>query len=186
MDTTPLLLAIIFLLSFQMVALNFDRIQLMLADQGSILHDTLQSQDGLNLGDVHFCPIRQTLRMQCISLDHLQKLIAEGTFMPPLLEGPPELSGITVILLVFQADGQHERITDIYVGLMVHRVYSCLYTLDQILDFVKDIQGDVKAVCNALKARGDPGKRRAFCLFVSNYGVPCLSPQIHHTASSTQ
>ena len=33
-------------------------------DQGSILRETLQSQDGLNLGDVHFCPIRQTPTMQ--------------------------------------------------------------------------------------------------------------------------
>ena len=153
-----------------MVALNLDHIQLMLADQDSIPHDTLQSQNGLNLGDVHFCPIRQTLRMQCISLDRLWKLIAEGMFMPPLSEGPPELSGTTAIILVFQVDGQHERITDIYVGLVVCRVDSCLYTPDQILDFVKDIEGDLKVARNALKAGGDPSKRCTFCLFVSNYG----------------
>ena len=108
--------------------------------------------------------------MQHISLDHLQKLIAEGTFMPLLSEGPPELSGTTAILLVFQADSQHEWITDVYVGLMVCRVDSCLYNLDQIPDFVKDIEGELKAVCDALKARGDPGMRHAFCLFISNYG----------------
>ena len=141
----------------------------MLADQGSILQDTLQSQDGLNLRDVHFCPIRQTLCMQRISLDHLRRLIAEGVFMPPTSEDPPELSGTTAILLVFQADGQHERITDVYVGLVVCRVESHLYTLDQILDFVVDIEVNLKAACDALKARSDPGKRCAFCLFVSNY-----------------
>ena len=108
--------------------------------------------------------------MQHISLDHLQKLIAKGTFMPLLSEGPPELSRTTTILLVFQADGQHERITDVYVGLMVHRVNSHLYTPDQILDFVKDIEGDLKAAHDALKAGGDPSKRCTFCLFVSNYG----------------
>ena len=90
--------------------------------------------------------------------------------MPPLSEDPPELSGTTAILLVFQVDGQHERITDIYVGLMVCRVNSHLYTPDQILDFVKDIEGDLKVVHSVLKAGGDPSKRRAFCLFVSNYG----------------
>ena len=153
-----------------MVALNFNRILLMLADQGSIPWDTLQSQDGLNLGDVRFCPIRRTLRMQHISLDHLQRLIAKSVFMPPASEGPPELSGTTTILLVFQADSQHERITDVYVGLMVCRVESHLYTLDQILDFVTDIEVDLKVARDALKARADPGKRRAFCLFVSNYG----------------
>ena len=143
----------------------------MLEDPGSILWETLQSQDGLNLEDIHFCPIRRTLHMQRISLDHLQKLITEGTFMsPPPLEGTPELSGTTAILLVFQADGQHEKITDVYVGLVVHRVKSCLYTLDQILDFVRDIEVDLKVVHNALKARGDPSKRHTFCLFVSNYG----------------
>ena len=41
-----------------MAALNFNRILLMLEDQGSILQETLQSQDGLNLGDVHFYPLR--------------------------------------------------------------------------------------------------------------------------------
>ena len=48
--------------------------------------------------------------------------------------------------------------------------WSCLYTLDQILDFVTDIEVDLNVACNALKAGGDPGKRCAFCLFVSNYG----------------
>ena len=89
---------------------------------------------------------------------------------PPMSEGPPELSRTTTILLVFQADGQHERITDVYVGLMVHWVESRLYALDQILDFVADIEVNLNAVHDVLKARGDPGKRRAFCLFVSNYG----------------
>ena len=87
--------------------------------------------------------------------------------MPLPLEDPPELSRTTAIL---QVDGQHERITDVYVGPVVCRVESCLYTLDQILDFVKDIEVDLKVACNALKARGDPGKRCAFFLFVSNYG----------------
>ena len=153
-----------------MVALNFNCILLMLVDQGSIPWDTLQSQDGLNLGDVHFCPIRQTLHMQCFSLDHLQRLITEGMFMPPTLEGPPELSGTTAILLVFQADGQHERITDVYVGLVVCRVEFHLYTPDQILDFVTNIEVNLKAARDALKTGGDPSKRRAFCLFVNNYG----------------
>ena len=136
----------------------------MLADQSSILWDTLQSQDKPTLGDVHFCPIRQTLCKQRISLDHLWKLITKDAFIPPALEGPPELSGTTTILLVFQGDGQYERITDVYVGDVVCRVKSCLYTPDQILDFVKDTEA------NALKAGGNPGKRRAFCLFISNYG----------------
>ena len=90
--------------------------------------------------------------------------------MPPTSEGPPELSWTTTILLVFHVDGQHERITNVYVGLMVHRVESHLYTPDQISDFVADIEVDLKAAFDALKAGGDPSKRHAFCLFVSNYG----------------
>ena len=89
--------------------------------------------------------------------------------MPPQLEGPPELSGTTAILLVFQADSQHEEITDVYMGLIVHRVESCLYTPDQILDFVKDIEVNLQVVHDALKAGGDPSKRCTFCLFVSNF-----------------
>ena len=108
--------------------------------------------------------------MQRISLNHVRKLITEGAFMPPLLEGPPKLNRTTAILLVFQVDSQHERITDVYVGLMVCRVDSCLYTPDQILDFVKDIEGDLKAVCSALRAGDNPSKRCPFILFVSNYG----------------
>ena len=66
-----------------MAVLNFNRILLMLEDPGSIPQETLHSQDRLNLRDICFCPIGQTLCIQCISLDHLWKLIAEGVFMPP-------------------------------------------------------------------------------------------------------
>ena len=90
--------------------------------------------------------------------------------MPPTLEGPTKLSGTTTILLVFQVDCQHERITDVYEGLMVRQVEFHLYTPDQILDFVANIEVNLKAVHNALKAGGDPSKRHTFCLFVSNYG----------------
>ena len=151
-----------------MVALNFNRILLMLEDPGSILRETLQSQDRLNFGDICFCPIRRTLCMQRISLDCLQKLIAKGVLMPPPSEGIPELSGTTAILLVFQADGQHEKITNVYVGLIVHRVNSCLYTLDQILDFIRDIEVNLKVAQDTLKAGGNPSKRCTFCFFVSN------------------
>ena len=68
--------------SFQMVALNFEHILLMLKDGGSILQDTLQSQDGINLGDIHFCPLLRTLRMQCLSLSGLHTLLSEGPFTP--------------------------------------------------------------------------------------------------------
>ena len=153
-----------------MATLNFNCILLKLADKGSIPWDTLQSQDGLNLGDIHFCLIQQMLHMQCISLDCLWRLVAEGVFMPPTLEGTLELSRTTAILLIFQADDQHEKITNVYVGLMVHCVESRLYTLDQILDFVFNIEVDLKAARNALKAGGDSCKRHAFCLFVNNYG----------------
>ena len=82
--------------------------------------------------------------------------------MSPTLEGPPKLNGTTAILLVFQADGQHGRITDVYVGLMVCRVESHLYTPDQILDFVTDIEVNLKVVHDVLKAGGDPSKRHTF------------------------
>ena len=118
--------------------------------------------------------------MQCISLDCLQRLIAKGTFMPPASEGTPKLSRTTAILLILQADDQHERITHIYVGLVVCRVESRLYTPDQILDFVADIGVDLKVAHDALKAGADRGKRYAFCLFVSNYGdtmsIPTAPP----------
>ena len=142
----------------------------MLENPGSILWETLQSQDGLNLGDIYFCPIRQTLHMQCISLDRLQKLIAEGAFMSPQSKGPPELSRTTAILLVFQADSQHEKITDVYMGLVVCRVEFCLYTMDQILDFIRDIEVNLQVAWDALKAEGNPGNMCIFCLFVSNFG----------------
>ena len=107
--------------------------------------------------------------MQHISLDCLQRLIAEGVFMPPMSEGTLKLSGTTAILLIFQADDQHEKITDIYIRLMVCHIEPDLYAPDKILDFVSDIEVDLKVACDALKAGGDPGKRHAFCLFVNNY-----------------
>ena len=153
-----------------MTALNFDQILLMLKDAGSIPWETLHSQDGLNLGDIRFCPLRRTLCMQHLSFDGLRELITEGAFMPPQSEGSPELSGMTAILLVFQADSKHEEITDIYMGLVVHRVESRLYAPDQILDFVKDIEAELQVVRDTLKAGGNPSKRCAFCLFVNNFG----------------
>ena len=154
--------------SFQMEALNFERILLMLKDVGSIPRDFLRSQDGINLGDIGFCPLICMLHMQRLSLDGLCTLLAEGTFMPPRSKRPPELSEMIAILLVLQADSRHEKITNVYVGLMVCRVKSRLYSPSQIHNFIKDIEGDLKVACNALKAGGDPSKRHAYCLFVDN------------------
>ena len=143
-------------------------ILLMLKDVGSILRETLHSQDGLNLGDIRFCPLRRMLHMQHLSLNSLCTLLTEGAFMSPQSKGPPELSRTTAILLVFQAHSRHEEITNIYVGLMVHRFESCLYNPNQILNFVKDIEIDLQVVHDALKAGGNPSKRCAYCLFVDN------------------
>ena len=142
----------------------------MLKDAGSIPWETLYSQDGFNLGDIRFCPLRRMLRMQRLSLNGLQKLITEGVFMPSQSEGSPELSRTTAIVLVFQADSQHQEITDAYVGLVVRRVESRLYNLDQILDFIKEIEIDLQAAHDVLNAGGDPSKRHTFCLFISNFG----------------
>ena len=166
--SVPLIPEVNMLFPFQMAALNFKHILLMLKDMGSIPRDTLQSQDGLNLGDFHFCPLICMLCMQCLSLDGLCTLLTEGTFMPPRSERPAELSGMTAILLVFHADSRHEKITNVYMGLMVCRVESRLYNPDQILGFVKDIEGDLQVKHDALKARGDLGKRCTYCLFVDN------------------
>ena len=90
--------------------------------------------------------------------------------MTPTSEGTLELSGTTAILLIFQADDQHEKITDVYVGLVVCHVKSHLHTPDKILDFVSNIEIDLKVACEALKVGGDPGKRCTFYLFINNYG----------------
>ena len=88
-NSAPLIPEVTSLFPFQMAALNFGRIFLMLKNVGSIPRETLLSQDRLNLGDIHFCPLRQTLHMQHLSLDSLHTLLTEGTFMPPRSEGPP-------------------------------------------------------------------------------------------------
>ena len=140
----------------------------MLKDGRSIPRDTLQSQDGINLGDIRFCPLIHMLRMQHLSLNGLCTLLTEGAFMPPRSERSPKLSGMTAILLVFQADSRHEKITNIYVGLMVHRVNSCLYSPSQIRNFIKDIEDNLKVAHDTLKAGGNSSKRCAYCLFVDN------------------
>ena len=151
-----------------MVALNFECILLMLKDGGSIPQDTLQSQDGINLGDICFCPLLCTLCMQCLSLNGLCTLLTKGAFAPPQFERPPELSRMTAILLVFQVDIRHEKITNVYVGLVARRVDSHLYSPSQIHDFIKDIEGNLQMAHDALKARDDPSERHAYCLFVDN------------------
>ena len=75
---------------------------------------------------------------------------------------------MTAILLVFQVDSRHEKIINVYVGLVVHRVDSCLYSPSQIHDFMQDIEGDLRVAHDTLKAGGDPSKRCAYCLFVDN------------------
>ena len=134
----------------------------------TIPQGTLCSQGGINLGDIHFCPILHTLHMQCISLDSLCTLLSEGAFMPLQSSTPPKLSRTTAILLVFQVDSEHKRIINVYVGLMVHRVNSHLYSPSQINDFIQNIDVDLQEVHNVLKARRDTGKRHAYCLFVDN------------------
>ena len=74
--------------SFQMVTLNFECILLMLKDWGSIPRDTLQSQDGINLGDIHFCPLLHTLHIQCLSLGGLLTLLSKGTFTALISDTP--------------------------------------------------------------------------------------------------
>ena len=41
---------------------------------------------------------------------------------------------------------------------------------NRFFNFVSDIEVNLKAAHDTLKARGDLGKRHAFCLFVNNYG----------------
>ena len=104
---------------FQMAAFNFECILVMLKDGGTIPRGTLCSQDGIDLGDIHFCPILCTLHMQCISLDGLCTLLSKGAFMPLLSNMHPKLSRTMAILLVFQVDSEHKRVINVYVALVV-------------------------------------------------------------------
>ena len=87
---------------------------------------------------------------------------------PAIQHAPPELSRTMAILLVFQADSEHKRIINVYMGLMVRQVDSCLYSPSQINNFIQDIDVDLREACDALKAGRDAGKRYAYCLFVDN------------------
>ena len=140
----------------------------MLKDGGTIPRGTLCSQHGINLGDIHFCPILCTLHMQCISLNGLCTLLSEGTFASPQSKTPPKLSRMTAILLLFQVDREHKRIINVYMGLVVHRVNSRLYSPSQINNFIQDIDVDLREVWDALKAGRNAGKRHTYCLFVDN------------------
>ena len=106
--------------------------------------------------------------MQCISLEGLRTLLSEGAFVPLQFNPAPELSRTTAILLVFQVDSEHKRIINVYVGLVVRRVNCCLYSPNQINDFIQDIDVDLRVVHDTLKARHDASKRHAYCLFMDN------------------
>ena len=75
---------------------------------------------------------------------------------------------MSAILLVFQVDSGHEIITNFYMELMVHQVDSHLFSPSQVPDFIQDIEGNLRAVHNALKAGCNLSKRHAYCLFVDN------------------
>ena len=106
--------------------------------------------------------------MQHISLKGLRTLPSEGAFIPPQSNTAPKLSRMMAILLVFQVDSKHKRIINVYMGLVVRRVNCRLYSLNQINDFIQDIDVDLQEVRNALKAGCDASKRCAYCLFVDN------------------
>ena len=106
--------------------------------------------------------------MPRISLKGLHTLLSEGTFVPPQSNMAPKLSRMMAILLVFQVDSEHKRIINVYVGLVVHRVDCCLYSPNQINDFIQDIDVDLREARNTLKAGCYAGKRCAYCLFVDN------------------
>ena len=106
--------------------------------------------------------------MQHISLEGLRTLLSEGTFAPLQFNTTPKLSRTMAILLVFQADSEHKRIINVYVGLVVRLVNCHLYSPNQINDFIRDIDVDLWEARNALKAGHDASKRRAYCLFVDN------------------
>ena len=92
----------------------------------------------------------------------------QGRICAPTIQHTPELSGRTAILPVFQADGGHEKITNVYMGLVVHQVDSCLYSPSQIPNFIQDIESDLRVARNTLQAGGNPSKRHAYCLLVDN------------------
>ena len=106
--------------------------------------------------------------MQHICLKGLRTLLPEGAFVPLQSNMTPELSRTMAILLVFQADSEHKRIINVYVGLVVHRVDCCLYSPNQINDFIQDIDVNLREVRDALKAGCNASKRRTYCLFVDN------------------
>ena len=164
---------------FQMAALNLECILMMLKDRGTIPQNTLRSQDGINLGDICFCSIMRTLCMQCISLDSLRILLSKGTFAPPHSNTPPKLSRTMAILLVFQADSEHKRIINVYVGLVVCQVDSRLYSPSQINDFIQDIEVNLREAHDVLKAGHNAGKRHAYCLFVDNLSGIMSIPTDH-------
>ena len=97
--------------------------------------------------------------------------------MPLRSKRPPKLSGMAAILLVFQVDSRHEKITSVYVGLVVCRVNSHLYSPSQIPDFIKDIDGNLKAVCNTLKAGVTPARGAPIAFLWTISVVLCPSPQ---------
>ena len=106
--------------------------------------------------------------MQCISLNGLHTLLSKGTFTPPHSNTPPELSRTMAILLVFQVDSEHERIINVYMGLVVRRVDSHLYSPSQVNDFIQDIEVNLREVHNTGKAGHNASKRCTYCLFVDN------------------
>ena len=91
-----------------------------------------------------------------------------GCIRTPTLQHAPKLSRTMAILLVFPVDSEHERIINVYVGLVVRQVDSCLYSPSQINDFIQDIEVNLWEVRNTLKARCNAGKRHTYCLFVEN------------------
>ena len=115
--------------------------------------------------------------MQCISLDRLWKLITKGAFMPPLLEDPPELSGTTAILQVFQTDGQHERITDIYVVSWSAGLIPTCILQTKSWTLLRTSRATSRRLAALLRLGATPARGTPFASLSATVGVPCSSPR---------
>ena len=138
-----------FLLTFfQMSGWSFEHALVAIQCPASIPYSILLSTDGIQLGDICFAKIQNTLHMRTVSIVVLERWIENGNFnLNHKAEG--EYSRSTAILVVLNPNNQGTGLKCASVGLIVQRHDGQIGQID-------DIPKLITYACSQLQEMGNP------------------------------
>ena len=155
-----------------MAEIKFEHLLELIQSKESIPDEMLSSQDGLIFRDIHFTPLRCSLRMQQIPLHYLKCLVEHKAFKP---EGISKNLYSHSMAILFLSDDMLEVIKHVHIGLVVCHISSELFNQDGILPFIESIQNDLKEVRELHTQGKEVSRIWSYTYLVANYrGIMAL------------